>query len=420
MIRRLAALCILFSLLASPATAQEATEPLLDMLARVPDSALHVGSLVSYVDYRTVESARPGAARPRSTEEWMALRDAGEASLDLWLTDFYAVTTGSIRLREAFSTAGEEWPSLLGFDFFDVDRELHFGNPPDDGLVLAGTFDRDTIAVAHAARGFTSTDAGDWALLCGAAGCDEGYAIDFDSREPADPFGWLGRQQPLLISDDTLLSSASLDTVEAMRDTTDRTRRSLADDPAVRTALGVIPDDAMLRQVTLVPWELPLPPDFGSLLRDATTDEGLLLGDLERFALEPILPYRLALLADTATPDEQVTYVVLLYYSEDDARSAAAVLPGRIDTVDSILENRPLRELFDDQGVTDIEVGVHVGPEGSGAATVLELHAPLPSSDLTRDPAAQSSLPYRLLVEMVLSRDVSWLATSGPSGLGGD
>jgi hypothetical protein len=302
-----------------------------------------------------------------------------------------------------------------GGHFFDIDRELHFGNPPDDGLVLAGTFDPTSIAAAHAARGFTSTNAGDWTLLCGASGCDEGFAIDLDVREPAAPFGGqLGRQQPLLLSAGTLLSSASLDTVEAMRDTADRTRRSLADDPAVRSALGAIPDDAMLRQVTLVPPQLLLPA-IGSFLNDAVTAEEFSLR-LERVAPGPIPQYRLVILADTATLDEQVAYVALAYDTEADARSAAAALPGRIDVLDSIDDLRPLRELFEDQGVTDIEAAVHVAPEGSGAAAVLELRAPLPSSDLTRDPVARSSLPYRLVVEMVLSRDVFWLDAAGFPG----
>jgi hypothetical protein len=414
MIRRLAAICILFSLLASPATANEATDPLLDMLARVPDGAIHGGGLVSYVDYRAVESARPGAARPRSSEEWMALRDAGEASFDLWLAAFRAVRSGSGLPAQAFVTA-EDWSGVVGFDFFDIDRDLHFGDPPGDGLVLAGTFDQDAIAAAHAARAFTSTDGGDWTLLCGAGGCDEGSAIDLDSREPADPFGGqLGRQQPLLISNEVLLSSAASDTVEAMRDTAEGTRRSLADDPTVRTALAVIPDDATLRQVTLASWLLFV--GIEGLVSGAATDEEFLQDDFERFAVELIPQYRLVMLADTATPDEQVTYVALVYDSEDDARSAAAVLPGRIDVLDSIRSDGPLRELFADQGVSDIEVSVHVAPEGSGAATVLALHAPLASSDLTGDSVVPSSLPYRLLVEMVLSRDVLWLATDSLLG----
>ena len=409
MIRRLAAICVLFSLMASPAAANEATDSLHDMLSRVPADAIHGDGLVSYVDYRAVESARPGAAQPRSTEEWMALQEAGEAPFDLWLTDFVALASGSSRLRQAFVAGGEDWPSLLGFDFFDVDRELHFGNPPDDGLVLAGAFEPDAIASAHTARGFTSADGGNGVLLCGAGGCDEGHALNLDLREPADPFGGqLGQQQPLLVSGETLLSSASIDTVEAMGAASDSTGASLADDPAVRTTLGAIPDDALLRQLTLVPPQL-LVPYVGSLVDDAVTAEELLL-KLERFAPEPMPQYRLAMLADTATPDEQITYIVLAYDTEADARSAAAALPGRIEALDSIDERRPLRELFKDQGVTDIVAVVHVAPDGSGVATVLEMHAPLPSSDLIQDPAARSSLPYRLIVGMVLSGDVLWLA----------
>jgi hypothetical protein len=113
MIRRLAAICMLFSLLAAPAAANEATDPLLGMLARVPADAIHDDGLVSYVDYRAVESARKGASQPRSSEEWKALQDAGEGSFDLWLAAYGGVVSGSGLPAQAFATA-EEWPSVVG------------------------------------------------------------------------------------------------------------------------------------------------------------------------------------------------------------------------------------------------------------------------------------------------------------------
>jgi hypothetical protein len=70
MIRRIGTICILLALLAAPVTAQATTDPLLGLLARVPDGAMRGGSLVSYVDYRAVEQARPAAARPGSTAGW--------------------------------------------------------------------------------------------------------------------------------------------------------------------------------------------------------------------------------------------------------------------------------------------------------------------------------------------------------------
>jgi hypothetical protein len=45
---------------------------------------------------------------------------------------------------------------------------------------------------------------------------------------------------------------------------------------------------------------------------------------------------------------------------------------------------------------------------------VLTLRAPLASADLSATPIEASSLPYRLLIDMIESADASWLDPAWP------
>ena len=89
----------LVALSPAPTTVSPPTSGLADLLAGVPDTAAAREQPVGYVDFRAVEQALP--------------------------------------LRY-LSVGGPAWPTLVGFDFFDVDREISFGSPPSDGLLLGG------------------------------------------------------------------------------------------------------------------------------------------------------------------------------------------------------------------------------------------------------------------------------------------
>ena len=113
-------------------------------------------------------------------------------------------------------TGGPAWPEVVGFDFTDIDRAITFGTPPSNGTVLVGSFDPSAIGAAYAARGYTSSAAGEHALLCPEAGCDTGLALDLASIDPRIPFGGrLGRSEPLAVAPSDLLSSADAATIDA-------------------------------------------------------------------------------------------------------------------------------------------------------------------------------------------------------------
>lgn len=374
-----------------PAAAQDEVQPLLDMLRFVPAPTIASDSLVTYVDYRAVEAARPGAGMPHSYEAWTALDDD---SLEQWLAAFKGVISSSPGFLEPFPSMGGDWPALLGFDFFDADRELRFGAPPEDGLIVSGRFEPAAIAAAHEARGFVSTDEVDRTLICSAAGCEEGLAVDLTAREPADPFGGtFGRHQPLLVSTDTLLSSAAIDTVRSMQAAATGAG-SLAEAADVRTALAALPAGPRLLQATFV--------SPRAVSGDGSATE-------EPSSVPTLRPYELALFADTTTTTQQVAHVVLVYASSADAHAAAEILPARIDGIVSLAESGTLREQLEQRGLTALDIRVFEPSDGSGAAVDVALHAPLAGAEATSADEASSSL-YRLLMTMLFRRDARWLA----------
>ena len=393
MFRRFAVLGLMFAVIGSPVAAQGDGESLQEMLRYVPETTLSSDSLVTYVDYRAVERARSGAGMPRSFEAWSALESA---QLDQWIAAFGGVISGSGFLQ-VFGSTGADWPTVVGFDFFDTAQELHFGAPPQDGLIVVGGFDPATITAAHEARGFASMAERDGTLICGAAGCDAGLAVDLSAREPADPFGGaLGRQQPLFVAPDMLLSSAHIDTLRSMLDAVAGGSASLADVPEVRTALASLPAGARLRQLAFVP--------VRSIAGDAPATE-------ESPAAHALPPYSVALFADTATSEEQVAHVVLIFASSEDAQAAARIIPARIDEVVSLYRDETLREQLDRRGVTAVDVRVVEPGDEGGVAVDVAMHAPLAGADAST-PDARSSGVYGHLMATLFQRDAPWLATS--------
>ena len=392
MSKRIAALALTLVVVASPVAAQGGLEePLEDMLRYVPAEAVRSGGLISYVDLRAVETARPGASTPSSFEAWQDWRETDEGAFDQWVKAYRGVIGGAPQLMQAFPATGDSWPSVVGFDYFDVDRLLSFGAPPTVGVIAAGRFDPAAISTAHEARGFSSTDQGNSMLICSEAGCEDGLTTDLAGREPADPFGgFLGRKQPLVVTSDLLLSSATFDVVSSMQEAGDGTTDSVAGMPEVGLALASLSGDALLRQASIVP------PDA-------------IQGSVEAEA--PALPaYDLLFFADTATADEQITHVVLVFESVDDARAAAEALPARIERVGANGRDGSLGSQLERRGLTAMEISMSEAADGIMAAVDVALHAPLAGADESSMDAGSSEL-YRLLIMSLAILDTGWLVS---------
>lgn len=399
-----------------PASAQDAPNGLTTALGSVPDTLDVRQQLVSWIDYAALVASREGAAHPASIEALLAQLDAKDPAARLWVAALNGASSGSGRLLRHLYAEGAGWPRMVGFEFMDVRSELAFGQPPGDGIVLQGEFDPDRIGAALSARDFTSTDAGPFTLWCRSDGCDKGLEQDLAGRDPADPFGGdLGRRQPLAVSEDTLLSSAAIDTVDAMIDATLDVGPSLADDGSFVAVAEALAGEGTLLQASLVPGtELMFDP---IVLFDENATPDVIRERLEELAadFEPIPPASLLGIGDAATDSEQVVTVALAYPTLADAQAAADALPGRLDMT-SVRSRRPWKEDLDARGVTTIDARAVERADGAGALALLTIRAPIagPEAEPGTGRVKVSSGLYSLFAQMIQARDTAWLAPSLP------
>ena len=385
--------------------AQDSPSPLLEMMNAIPDSLENREALISYIDYRAVEAARPGIASYESWSEF--LTSEGTLADGLYMAALRGISSGPDFMSYIYAT-GELWRETVGFDFFDIDRALIYGNLPEQVVVIVGEFDTDAITSALTTLGYTSDIKGEFNLWCGKAGCENGNEMDLENRNPANIFGgYLGRQQPVIGSDTMLISSSAYSIISLSEDALSGDRYSLGDDPSYIAAVNSINPDNTLIQATFVYFTQILPN------LDITAGVEILEARLEQ--LNDLPQYELVLIADTATDTEQVVYVTLVYSTLDDAETATELIPERLATMDSLRVKRPLHEIFEGRGVGEIIARAVVDEATDMPLAILEFHAPLASSseedlDSTSGLVASSQV-YRLFIDMLYSRDTDWLLT---------
>ncbi len=381
----------------------EASSPLLDMLALVPDNSQARGAILSYVDYRAAESTRPGAAQPESWAEWNALQEAKDPSARLWMSAFFGVSSGPPDLLQYLMQFGA-MPEVVGFDWFDIDRGLTYGEPPSTGVVVAGDFDADAIIAAYEARDFVQLELNGLPLLCATEECD-GFTLDLKNRDVANPFGGnLGRNEPLLIVPGYLINSPDYEQVQAMADAYADDEDSLADAPDFRAAAAIASANGTLVQIQFVNFAMLSAPIFPENPDETAEDLGVL----------PL--YELAAFAHRVEGQDQIAEIILIYGNEVNAEAAAVEIQNRISKYESMAIRKPLLEILEEREITLVDPQV-VQDEATGKwATVIAFTSPVPSSeeDDSGD-IVQSGLNYRLLINMLYQRDLAWLTPFQPN-----
>jgi len=142
---------------------------------------------------------------------------------------------------------------------------------------------------------------------------------------------------------------------------------------------------------------------------------------------EPLPLYDLILFADTATGEQHVTYMALVYQNVEDAEIAAQVIPERLNSYNSMRTRRSLGEMLEEQLQNDITTSVvttddgpavmvlRMGtPQGTLEEVVMrtELRVNPPDMDITFPGAG-----FRLFMDMLFSRDAGWLSVLTPEAL---
>lgn len=403
---------VMLSFGGAPTFAQPAENesPLLQMLAKIPDTA-GARSYFSYVDYRALLAARPDMPAITSSEQFYSLLKGKTEESRLLLATLYGIQRGPAFFTQ-YLLLSEDMPKLVGFDDFTIERAIEFGNPPEQGDVLEGDFDAKAITDAHAQRDYVDSDLNGLSLLCPTAGCDTGMQTNLIQRDEANPFGGnLGRSQPVLVGDRLVASSPSIDVVNAIAGAVVDPNTSLADQPDYVAAAEAITTNGALLQAYFIN-----PTDVGSVMSAIPTNRmtpAQVKEIQERLQTDfvPVPAYNLIALGDTATDSEQQALIALVYTTEDQAKAASALFPKHLQDYTSLVTRQTMSKMLNDRGVTSVETTVIPGKDRS--VLVITLHAPLPSNTPAEGETQlqASSLIYSLLVRGYMQRDLGWLAT---------
>jgi hypothetical protein len=144
--RRMMSLVIIVLALCSlsVAAAQDSldNQPLLKMLANVPDNAIS-RSEIYFNDRKAVELAYPTAKMPKDWTEFEAVQDdKGKTDsfkpFNLWWRIWRNQQSS---LMSRYMGLSDQMPNVIGIDFFSIEQDLNYGRPPQHTLQLSGQFD---------------------------------------------------------------------------------------------------------------------------------------------------------------------------------------------------------------------------------------------------------------------------------------
>lgn len=430
MLRLIVLLVMILSLLNSAAAQEDAPAeiPLLDMLSLVPNTLQSRVSEMYFNDRVAIVNAYEGALMPEDWAEFEGLNPDNEDPND---PRFGEVVWWRIYLNNSSSqlgrniTAGDEMEQVTGFDFFEVERELFYGTPPSTGVILEGGFDLESVREAYSALGLVEWSTEGAELWCPEAGCDTGLETNFDNLNRANPFGGdLGRRQPMVLGDGYLMSSADNTVVDAHIQTVNGSTPSLADVPEYAAGVEAMSSIGTLIQAMILDGEILL-----SVQQDSSLVSNVVAGvpieqiralireQLEDFQELPV--YSLMMLGDTATEDQHIGMVALVYGDAETAELAGDVIQNRLTNYESLRYARAMADILAERYLT---VETSVVESGDLAVLLVQLVTPkatpeeiIAITDVSRDHGdLERTFPgaaYRLLVDAVISRDMGWLST---------
>lgn len=411
----------------STVTAQDSLDdqPLLKMLANIPNSS-QSRTEIYFNDRKAVEAAYPPAKAPNDWAEFKAASDAKGESTDLLPIEMWwrVWRNQQSALTARYMMNSETTPSIVGFDYFQIEQEMTYGTPPAQTLQLAGRFNLDMVRAAFSLRGYTRQDKEGVEMWCPADGCDVGSKMNIANRDPANPFGGeLGRSQALIIKDGTLISSPNETVMGNHVDLMAGTEGSLADLPQYRAVVDAMTADGSLLQAYF--WDGELIAQM-SLLSPAS----ILLGERATPELvkkyfqdmlktyKPIPAYQLLAFADVVSDSEQIGEVALVYNTEADAQTAAAALPARMNEYVSVVVKQPFTKMLEDRMIDEPQIDI-VSSNGKYVVVIKLATRKATTEEIQQFNISNPNPPevtapglvYRMLVSAAMQRDLGWLST---------
>lgn len=428
---------MLLMLLLNSAGAQEDNRvdpPLIRMLAMVPNTSESRASAIYFNDRAAITESYKEAVMPTFWAEFDAISSSGE---DLNSADFGRLLWWRIFKNNSSSfmgninilRIGHEIEQTVGFDFFDVDRELNYGRAPEMAMLLQGEFDLDHVRNAFSVLGFVNLHTQGAELWCDEAGCEAGFKINPQEINLANPFGGdKGRRQPLVIDDTYLMSSPDMAMVDSHLDTLRETQDSLADVAIYRAGVEALSQFGPLLQAMIFDgeWLQSIQENRASIVsisgvnasRQQTQDA--IHKYLEDFQELP--RYQLMLFGDAVTDNAHIGMVALVYEDVTNAERAGEIIEKRINDYQSLQMRQPLIEVLANRFISNVQTSIY---ESSDLAVlVLQFSAQKGTPEEIVEVTAERSdrtrsdvkiifpgAAYRTLVQSANNLDLGWLST---------
>lgn len=319
--------------------------PLMQMLRYIPDTADY-RQWVSFGDAALWHAAWD-IPRVSSMDEVMDDLDP-KTEKPYWMNVLprQAVPPVSLRIEMMFT---EDQTALFGFSFFNLDRYLEAGSPPDAITIAEFSFEGQQIAAALETLGYASEPLGDGSLYR----IRDDYEVDLQSEYRTNQMANLNRI--VLLGNRLLIGNAS-PVVQSALEAFAGERRSLAENESFRAVALALADPAL--------------EDFGDLVGIMFTNWGQLDGRgnlkpeqsaklteslLSEWA-QPLPAYELAAFATLQNGQTTYLLLALVFPQGVDAQSAADVVAGRMETYTSLSLQQPLDDRWELEKAAGVEV----------------------------------------------------------------
>lgn len=320
-------------------------QPLLRLLRFAPNTPDH-RKWVAYGDSAAWHAAW-GIARPT---DFAAVEALPDHQRNLWYRLLTKQTTPPQALGIQY-LAVAPMREFYGFGFFDADRFLEAGAPPQGVTVVETSIPTEQIGAALRRSGYGATPLEAGFTLYSMRG---DYEADLRSPEPVGRIGLLNRiaagQGPLVIARATAPVMGALATRQGEQ-------MSLAADPAYQAAV------AALDSPPLAAWGPPL----GAILIGEMVMAGplMMLGqDLpdvqeqwRRYAQAPLPPYWLTAFYTQRADDITYLSLVVVFWPGVDVAAAANLLGDRMQHYVSHVTGSPLDEWWSVIHASGAEIG---------------------------------------------------------------
>ena len=357
---------------------------LLRMIAFVPNVQDATGGLTSFLNgwKGTLTFANPGAVKKRYGYDTVrAFSDLQTHNITMaqylnvtngcYLTEFTGITSSQSEYRDAF-----------GYDFFQIDREISAGQPPDAFSRMEGAFDAEAITAKLQAGGYVLTNQGGIPY----------YTVRGDNElNLSDPRGRLalGRMNRVAVDAERIIAAPQTELIAAALDAEAKKTAALDGSATLRALATVLGDVTSMATI----------PSGASDVVEAVLQPGQLAATTRGWGT--LHPSELNAIGYTDAGNFQRTmHIALVYTTPSDAAADAPELVKRLTGYRLLRTQETLLPTY------EMAVTSRTATVGSKGVLVADVA-------LTPDPARG-----RLWIDLFLNRDTLFLVPQPASATG--